>query len=143
MSDVEAMVAWLRSVLDADEQAAREAMSRSAGEWRFAPDELGIWPDYVSAVDDSTEYPLVTGAQSYVGDMINEGIGAHIARHDPADTLARIEGERAILDQYEQAVDLYEGDREAPDGVAALEIAVRALAFGYRHRDGWQEGWAP
>lgn len=171
MSDVEAMVAWLRSVHEADEQAARDAsgtwwhvgQDRSLDVGQFglrSPDDergVAVRRTYVHGSDgivallrdwyrvDPGLMPSSGPRERWLGrgEENSAGNGEHIARHDPDDVLARIEGERRILTEYERSVDLYESDREAPDGVAALEIAVRALAFGYRHRDGWQQGWAP
>lgn len=67
--------------------------------------------------------------------------------NDPRDTIARCEGELAILDEYEardKDVDLMLG----PDSLrqrewSGLSLAVRLLGSGYQHRPGYQESWRP
>ncbi|MDT0302875.1 DUF6221 family protein [Streptomonospora wellingtoniae] len=142
MSDVDAMVAWLREQWDADEKAARAA---TPGPWAASGHSLITAEDMVEDIEFAD---------------IPRRDAAHVARHDPADTLARIEAERAILEQYEQARKAASdhwlqhrgssGDtssllltmmHEHDAIVSTLEHALRALASGYRHRAGWQEGW--
>jgi hypothetical protein len=90
----------------------------------------------------------------------------HIAANDPRDVIARCEAELAILDLYEQTAVLvtappavtaaqWPGAGPQPGMISALdyqdarrELAVlgpviRMLAYGYRHRDGYREEWAP
>jgi len=86
----------------------------------------------------------------------------HIRRHDPRDVVADCEAKLAILDEHERAVsaararkDAYTtwalGERLPPRPVAVgpeskpiagLEIAIRHVASGYRHRQGYAEHWA-
>lgn len=111
MSGMDELVEWLREVWDADEQAARGA---SPGPWA------------------ASGHSLITVEGIEIADVPRRD-ASHIARHDPVDTLARIEAERRI-------VDLCITETPATGG---HPLALRALAFGYRHRPGWQEGWAP
>lgn len=142
MSDVDAMVAWLRSVHTADEKAARDAAEVTGHEAWIA---VGLEGDGVeqqvwSVAAEHPDYPDHEKFYRLQGDLLRQSghrrLVEHIARHDPRDTLARIEGERAILDWGE-----WPGT--GPDARDAYEHAVRALAWGYRHRAGWQDGWAP
>ncbi|GAA1766354.1 DUF6221 family protein [Streptomonospora arabica] len=152
MSDVDAMVAWLRSVWDADEQAARAATD---GPWEIDEDG-GIQGRRPGMSPDPEMDPMVDVDDRESGDR------THMARHDPRDTLTRIQAERRIVDQYEQARKAASDERlkyrgssgdtssvlltmmhEHDSIISTLEQAVRALASGYRHRAGWQQGWAP
>lgn len=140
MSDADAMVAWLRSVHAADEQAARDAAGRDETDttWRLDGDgETVLFWDPM---------PDAPGMGQTVA-----GRAPHIARHDPAGTLARIEGERRIMELHlprrvrstsgEGHVDVCRMCDQFPARYPCGTL--RALAYGYRHRGGWQEGWAP
>lgn len=66
---------------------------------------------------------------------------AHIARQDPATTLARIAAERAILRDY-----LYRAERADESLITSahatgLLLALRHIASGYANRPGYREEW--
>lgn len=93
------------------EQAADKA---GAGDWRHKPGA-----DYVSAVQtfpDETPArrehwtPLVTEAGSYVGDMLDDEIGQHIAANDPDVVIADCDAKLALID------DLLTETHEVVDG---------------------------
>lgn len=159
MSDVDVMVAWLRAQWDADEQAALnwpadERDWQTVGQRRLTYNN-GSHED-VSAIDVSGA-PVLWWERIYVKRDI-DGLAEHIARHDPADTLARIDGERAVLAEHvptewptaapalcPTCAD-WRTDVAPEDAAASVKApcpTLRALAYGYRHRAGWQEGWAP
>lgn len=141
MSDVDTMVAWLRGVLDADEQAALAMLDQNvkAAMLDGAPPPRWVFRDGAVRSEPHGQFGQeILRARTWPSE------GDHIARHDPADTLARIEAERAILAEYASAAGFYIRHKKFPAGEAqGLLTAVRALASGYRHRAGWQEGWAP
>lgn len=69
-------------------------------------------------------------------DQLRPEDARHMALHDPRDTLARIAGERTVLDLWDDA-------RLSPHSEAygALTEAVRTIAGGYRPRPGWDPSW--
>jgi hypothetical protein len=82
---------------------------------------------------------------------------------DLPEVIARAESVLAVLDAYEGAVRRYEAEQSdfgdwvrgsapvirpdfaGPDPklIPGLAMAVRLLAYGYRSREGWQDGWKP
>lgn len=153
MSDVDALVAWLRAQWDADEKAAR-AWPEDCRTWQTVGLRRITWQNGVSqdiSAIDVSGGPALWDERILVVDTLDQR-DDHIARHDPADTLARIQAERTILSGYERTarevedagLDIYdrEGNRRC-GALAALENALYALAWGYRHRAGWHDGWAP
>jgi Family of unknown function (DUF6221) len=132
------MAVWLRAQVEADKAAAVLA-AREGSEWKQ---------------DDPQRYP---GQISSLGGMVvydegapDEHQAAHIAIHDPRDVIADCDAKLEILAEYETARVMYEsararGGRIAPgvmSGAMTLRRVLDLLASGYRHRDGWQEGWA-
>ncbi|GAA4928587.1 hypothetical protein GCM10023224_04790 [Streptomonospora halophila] len=145
--DVDAMVAWLRAQWDADEKAARGAADGPWADGFRAGTEAAKDRAAALVADDIPDGP----ANAHLIEDLEVPVPEGAARHDPADTLARIDAERRIVADYEQAAAEYAStgrawDHDSETGRArtsALETAVRALASGYRHRAGWQQGWAP
>jgi uncharacterized protein DUF6221 len=66
----------------------------------------------------------------------------HAALNDPQDVIARCQAELAILDAYEEACKVAEFPDEAGGFANGLEEAVKLLAGGYKHREGYAEHWA-
>lgn len=139
-------VAWLGVQLDADEQAAKAA---TPGPWgisnsemlgilqldHFADGSIKYGDDVVEAIGPETDPAAVANAE-------------HIARHDPAAVLADIAAKRAIVDGCAAEIRHADGRIAAglPANMVCSEFALRTLkllAAGYRHRDGYEAGWAP
>ncbi|SIO86469.1 hypothetical protein BQ8420_12160 [Nocardiopsis sp. JB363] len=66
-----------------------------------------------------------------------------MARHLPDRVLREFEGKRAILREYTDYVTGWEEEREAPDGVGALQIVIRHLAAVYSAHPDYDREWAP
>lgn len=130
MTDVPALVAWLRDRLDQDEVIAREAMADPGddGVWEAAPGKERVEGKGIVIYDEGGHDP----AQA-----------AHIASWDPAAVLADVDAKRRVLGSLEAI----RGTGMPSDAVwaaaaAAFESAAWSLARAYQGRPGWQEGWA-
>lgn len=67
----------------------------------------------------------------------------HIVANDPRDVIARCEAELAILNLYRLwAAEDLDGNPALGAAACAISDAVRHLASGYRHRDGYTQHWA-
>ena len=60
---------------------------------------------------------------------------------DKADVIADCDAKLAILGRYEKAAADAGEDPAAGEDAWLLSSVTRMLASGYRHREGWQEGW--
>jgi hypothetical protein len=124
-SEVEAMVADLRGQLDAVERVAKAA---KPGPWH---------------VEDGSV--IATHPTDQVVDWVYGDSAEHIALNDPDRVLALVAAHRAILEEYEAAVEEVGVAARMPDGTAllidataqayVLEQVVRHLAAGYADRD--------
>lgn len=151
------LLEFLKARLDEDEAAARAAIDPDS------PDTHWHWIDYASEAPARPEdgyffgvslrtlkkfpHPL-TGAHLpsvaiTTADEMPEGVGAHIARYDPARALREIAAKHAILLQYTGTVTDWEEDREAPDAVGALEVVIRRMAGVYADHADYQQEWKP
>ena len=66
-----------------------------------------------------------------------------MAHNHPARVLREIAAKHAILLQYTDAVTDWEEDREAPDGVGALEAVILRMAGVYAAHPDYRQEWAP
>ncbi|MFE6597215.1 DUF6221 family protein [Streptomyces albidoflavus] len=131
------LIAFLRARLDEDEVVA---LAASPGPWR--PDEEG---DEVVAVDGIT----VAEGFALSGRQLRATV-YHIARHDPARTLAEVEAKRKAVHFYEQAVhSLGASAPGAPPhdlmtGAANTARAIlQALATTYADHPDYRDAWRP
>jgi hypothetical protein len=147
------LVAFLRARLD--ERAARAiAAAEKAGneDWRFRPGDA-----YVSAVETNEDappatrehwMPLVTEAQSYIGDTLDDEIGQFIADNDPARVLADIDAKRQIVKQHQPVgyggVCLSLCHTRAPGQPQTWPcLTLRLLAVPYADHPDYREKWRP
>lgn len=123
------IAAWLRAQAEADLARAQAA---TPGEW-------AALDGGVMSIEDETQWPVsITQSRRDRADRV------HIAAHDPRTEVARAESVLAVLDAYETGRKLAEAAWEQDgDWVRGLRRAVRLLAYGYRHREGYEEGWKP
>jgi hypothetical protein len=126
-------VAWLREQV----QARKAAAEAAAG-----PD----W--FLDSSDDADERSVrYTGpstlrpgelADYCIADRVDVLDAAHIALNDPQDVIARCEAELEILLEFStRHDDATERQREW----IGLRLAVRLLASGYKHREGYEAHW--
>lgn len=148
--NIDDMVVWLGVQLDADEQAAKAA---TPGPWSSDPTGT-VCADVDLEPDGSGGEILPPGgprevAECYRDERVGErGANAdHIARHDPSAVLADVAAKKAIVDNC--ATEIRHVDRRLAAGLpVALACSgfalqtLKMLAAGYRHRDGYDEGWA-
>ena len=128
------LVEWLRAQLDEDERIARAAC------W---DDQSDVW----SARPPQASYERYT-VVDYLGDGVvvvtpenadADGVGQHVAEHDPARVLREIDAKRQLVRQ------LAEADTEAGyiTGTFTAWDALRLLALPYADRPGYREQWRP
>lgn len=170
MSEIDEMAAWLRVQAEADIAKAQAATpgrwvtgGGRDGEPRWMPLDYVHAPDY---------RPEGFSRGQHVGDCIvaDGGMGPwavhvrgsgfpvgnarHIAAHDPPTETSRAESVLAVLDDRERTAAIASPQQE-PEGwlasrdyldaqreLAVLDEVVRALAKGYRRREGYKESWA-
>jgi hypothetical protein len=138
------MTAWLRAQAEADKAAAKAA---TPGEW-------AALDGGVMSIEDEGQWP-VSVAQS----RRDREDRVHIAIHDPRDVIADCDAKLRLLGLHEPVEGVGGGteceacgpNNGSPPGLIAVIrdddgfrpcATVLVLASGYRHRDGWQEGWA-
>lgn len=106
--------AWLLGQVDEDERIAQAAPRRD-------------WTVYLAGDSDT-------------GELTEQRVLDHVARHDPARVLAEVAAKRAILDLHDQ------GDK-ADECAICFAVwpcgTLRALATVYADRDGYDERWRP
>lgn len=145
MSSTDAMVAFLRACLDADEHAAiaaRDAFGwdSGSGTGRWASGDGGaVW----DAETDADRREIV----------VDEGVptraqAAHIARWDPARVLAEVEVKRRILDEFKPRVDQMDATIEGEWGMGNYpsgesDLLVKLLALPYADHPDYREEWRP
>lgn len=110
-------------------------------------DELTAWLRHQWDTDE--QWAQATLEESVTqGSQADSGASAKTAR-EAEETLARIEAERRILQEYETALaqhtrDAGTGGQEPETGrarIVTLECILRHLVTGYRNRDGYREAW--
>ena len=134
------LVTWLRVQLDAEEQAALDAMW--SGDERWTTYEFQHAHDTWN-VDDSYDEGVAT-IRAQAAD--SESVARHIVRQQPLNLIADIAGKRRVIARYEAAEKLRADDEwdAANGGVAAgLRLAVLDLAAVYADRPGYRAEWAP
>lgn len=139
---VDDLAAWLTQIWDEDQQAAEACAEVYPSPWDVSDRGHTAYvradEPHFRLVAELEQHPAVDG---WLGDRLQ-----HIARHDPAATLARIAADRQILARYRHALDQR---RDHPDDLAsagsllALLGIVKLLASAYADRPGYQEAWRP
>ncbi|WP_327584648.1 DUF6221 family protein [Nonomuraea sp. NBC_00507] len=143
------MIGWLRTQIEADRATADEAGART---WRYVP-TLNAEGKPTAHGLDLDELLIITDVGPQDDALLQPAEAIRIALHDPADVLARCEAELALLDAH----DPKGGDglhcpvfiEQTVDPASPYQPAVppcrtlRLLAYGYRHRPGWDAAWVP
>lgn len=147
------LITWLRATIESDLAAARAIAGRA---WRVDDESCGWF--FVSQGEGD---PLAKSCGCCSVGTLTREQAEHIMLQQPRDTIARCEAELAILDLHkpkagfeyisrmkEEPRDVceiccFESDWGAAYGREYPCDTIRLLAHGYRHRPGWQEGWAP
>lgn len=127
----------------AERQAIAEAAAAKAGsgDWRYKPgDDYVSWvkhDEYASApINRETWWPLVTEAQSYVGDMLDDEIGHHIAASGPDAVIADIDAKLALVDELD-----YEPPATEDESDADLHARRAHPAWEYATTEGPRKQW--
>ncbi|MEU8346203.1 DUF6221 family protein [Spirillospora sp. NPDC048832] len=132
------LVEFLRARLARDEQIARDCASAP---WKAAPSgTVGIDTDEPAPTAESA-----TKAE-FVAKAENDAYAEHIARHDPARTLAEVAARRRIVDDYEKNTWILGQGHRTPELEAAQavrESVLRLLALPYATHPAYQEEWRP
>jgi hypothetical protein len=147
----EDLVEWLREQLDEDERIARAAADELEG-----PELGGEWRYDGRSVETVRERTMVAvGSQ----DLMELGVGRHIARHDPARVLREIEAKRRRLERHTPQMNIgVDSDENDPSTyVPACSICqttvvnpgdwpceeLRDDAAVYADRPGYRAAWRP
>ncbi|MFK0062642.1 DUF6221 family protein [Streptomyces werraensis] len=132
---------WLGAQLDEDERIARAACwDEQSDVWTARPPQ-GTYAQY-------EQYTVV----DYCGDGVvivrpqnadDDGVGRHVAEHDPARVLREIHAKRLIIEQHER----YAAERRRMmggwDPQSDDSPILAALASVYADRPGYKESWRP
>lgn len=154
MSDI---VKFLRARLDGDEAAALAAVipahegpnaykpHPALAEWSYDGGEV----EYVQTPEMlAHKYPdtiYVTCDSEGLSPSVDDSVGPHIARHDPARVLREVEAKRRILYTCDTATRMWLHARteEYADGVADPgDTILRALASVYADHPDFDGSWA-
>lgn len=140
------LVQWLTTQMDEDEQIARAACWDDHSDvWTARPPQASYERcTVVDYLDDGVVAVTPENAD-------DDGVGQHIARHDPARVLREIEAKRQLLEEFSQtgavpdtperrASPSWKGDFGYLQGLAR---AVYLLALPYADRPGYREEWRP
>ncbi|MER6533001.1 DUF6221 family protein [Streptomyces sp900105755] len=138
---------WLHAQLDEDERIAQAAC------W---DEQSDVW----TARPPQASYEQYT-VEDYLGDGVvvvrpenadDDGVGQHVARHDPARVQREIDAKRRIMECHESWV-ADNGDticgrcgREHVDGRPGGHFpcqTLRLIALPYADRPGYREEWRP
>jgi len=153
---VSALVEFVATALDEQEQAARAAAEIWAEPWELRHREVPLprcrcLSCYEVDPDSAEVWPV----EDFEGEIIyfKTPVAAHMAAHDPAQVLRTVAAHRRVLDAYVKASKALSGRRRvvrwskadvATAGATcdALEVAVRAIAGIFAGRDGYDPAWA-
>lgn len=128
-----AMVAWLRDALNTLEAMALE-VDETEQVWHVEnADE--VWAERFD--DGLVEVPIADSMRH----------AEYIAKHDPRAVLARVEAERAIVEEHGPDYSLHEPHCSTCGDVPQVEwpcSTITWLAYGHRHDIiGYDPSWAP
>lgn len=102
------IVEFLKARLDEDEQIARTSIGShpELAEWSYEPWSPGVKGsgEVIAPNDrDSSGYPeYITCDREGVIHAVEEHVGPHIARHDPARVLREVKAKRRVIDQIDK-----------------------------------------
>jgi hypothetical protein len=136
---------FLRARLDEDDLIARAACwDEQSDVWTARPPRARY--ERYTVVDYLDDGVVVVTPENADPD----GVGQHIARHDPARILAEVGAKRKLVAAYESAVTAYgaaERGTTVSDlmtgSVNSLRFALQLLALSYADRPGFKEEWRP
>ncbi|GAA1455510.1 DUF6221 family protein [Nocardiopsis tropica] len=132
------IVEFINARLDEEERVAKDAASSLVS----LADQEGAAETWEADTDSVVTMTGVSGMTRLFVDAESD-VTTHIARHDPARVLREIAAKRAIVQEYTDAVDLWERESEAPDSVGALEAVIRLLAAVHADHPDYRQEWAP
>lgn len=125
------LVQWLRDRLDDDERIARGACwDDQSDEWSARPPQKS-YERYcvVDYLDDGVVAVTPENADP-------DGVGQHVARHDPARVLREVESKRRVSARILNHAAVMGWDEVHGD-------VLRSLALPYADRPGYLEEWRP
>jgi len=138
------LVRWLGQQYDKDERIARAACwDEQSDVWTARPPqdryERYVVVDYL---DDGVVVVTPENADA-------DGVGQHIAEHDPARVLREIDAKRQLIALHQEVED----PEEMQDYCATCEVTgnypyypcatLRLLALPYADRPGYRDDWRP
>ncbi|HEY8985725.1 MAG TPA: DUF6221 family protein [Streptomyces sp.] len=134
------LVVWLRAQLDEDERIARAACwDEQSDVWTARPPQAS-YERYtvVDYCDDGVVAVTPENADA-------EGVGPHIAEHDPARVLREVDAKRELLKIHRPYVP--EADQACLGCAGGIMFSscpvICLLALPYADRPGFREEWRP
>jgi hypothetical protein len=139
-------VGWLRQVIEGDLAEARGLLSEAWGDRAWGVEDCGdTAAGYCPCIVYQGEYKPFDEPQvpfiRYIADAESPELAAWIAKHDLRSAIARCDAELAILDVCQRTGEAAEFPDHAGGYADGLEDAVKILASGYRHREGYAQHW--
>lgn len=142
MTDLDAMLIWLRQQVESDKaRAEAAAWTSDAQTWAVSHSVKPHERPWV-ILDGLDDGVVIVAAESSGA----EGVANHIAAHDPRDVIADCESKLAIIEEcayWYGKVNAQDPD-PMPDLAGRFEVAMsvlRPMIQGYRHRDGYNPEW--
>lgn len=126
------LVDWLKAQLDEDERIAQAA---SEWPWTLHPEGDKILRHNDGTYDDWEDEDLIVVETMGWSSQATRSNGLHVIRWEPSQVVQDIAAKRLIIAQLDRAHD-------NPFYDAAIG-AIRLLAWGCRHREGWKVEWFP
>jgi hypothetical protein len=125
------LLEWLHAQIDKDEQRSRAA---DCVPWVLI---VGVNASQV-LVDPAAiqEDKLRLGHLGHVATVLHAWDAEHMVRHSPERVLRRVEADRLLLDDIEQAL------RDDPTDEAA-QWRAKVMALGYAGEPGYRQEWRP
>ncbi|MFJ8842952.1 DUF6221 family protein [Streptomyces cyaneofuscatus] len=137
---MDTLVQFLRDRLSDDEQTARAAMwDEQSDVWTARPPQASY--ERYTIVDYCDDGVVAVTPEN----AFDDGVGPHIARHDPARVLREVDAKRQLVDKYAQVADndIAEPYEYAYGWANGLGLAVRLLALAYADHPAYRPDWRP
>lgn len=138
MDPMDDLVQFLRARLDEDEREARAAMwDEQSDVWTARPPQAR-YEQYIVAdyCDDGVVVVTPENADP-------DGVGRHIARHDPARVLVEVNAKRRALDHYQAVRTHAKGSEPYILAEGAVRKQIQIMALPYADHPDYQETWKP
>lgn len=144
------LISWLRTQLDTDAEIV-ETMRVGGYEhdtWVVQPSRSARWSHVVALSRTLIEPPEAAAREDDQPVAIVQSgrwEDRHIANNDPARVARQVQAHRAILDDYDRALERrrqHPGDVASAADLLSMVRTIKRLASIYSDRDGYKEEWS-